>query len=78
MNDYLSSHVLVVALTFFLAGIVKGVAGMGLPTVATSLANCLNEAGRTGSVDRVELGPHVTALVAMLPKDDPAGVRTAA
>ena len=34
MNDYLSSHVLVVALTFFLAGIVKGVAGMGLPTVA--------------------------------------------
>ena len=34
MNDYLSSHVLVVASTFFLAGIVKGVAGMGLPTVA--------------------------------------------
>ena len=37
MNDYLSSHVLVVALTFFVAGIVKGVAGMGLPTVAMGI-----------------------------------------
>jgi uncharacterized membrane protein YfcA len=34
MSDYLSSHVLVIALTFFVAGFVKGVAGMGLPTVA--------------------------------------------
>src|ERR1700761_4464712 len=37
MNDYLSLHVLIIALTFFLAGIVKGVTGMGLPTVAMGL-----------------------------------------
>src|SRR5258707_4918345 len=41
MNDYLSSHVLVVALTFFLAGIVKGVAGMGLPTVAMGVLSAI-------------------------------------
>lgn len=34
MSDYFSSHVLMVTLTFFVAGIVKGLAGMGLPTVA--------------------------------------------
>lgn len=34
MNDHFSSHVLIVTLTFFVAGIVKGLAGMGLPTVA--------------------------------------------
>jgi hypothetical protein len=37
MTDYLSSHVLIIALTFFLAGIVKGVAGMGLPTFAMGM-----------------------------------------
>ena len=37
MNDYLSPHVLIIALTFFLAGIVKGVTGMGLPTVAMGI-----------------------------------------
>lgn len=41
MNDYLSSHVLIVALTFFVAGIVKGVAGMGLPTVAMGILGAL-------------------------------------
>src|SRR5260370_22558957 len=41
MNDYPSSHVLVVALTFFLAGIVKGVAGMGLPTVAMGVLSAI-------------------------------------
>src|SRR6202012_4818215 len=41
MNDYLSSHVLIVALTFFVAGIVKGVAGMGLPTVAMGILSAL-------------------------------------
>src|SRR5882757_1488556 len=41
MNDYLSSHVLVVALTFLLAGIVKGVAGMGLPTVAMGILSAI-------------------------------------
>jgi uncharacterized membrane protein YfcA len=41
MNDYLSSHVLIVALTFFLAGVVKGVAGMGLPTVAMGVLSAL-------------------------------------
>src|SRR3979409_557254 len=41
MSDYLSSHVLVVALTFFLAGIVKGVAGMGLPTVAMGVLSAI-------------------------------------
>jgi hypothetical protein len=37
MTDDLSMHVLNIALTFFLAGIVKGVTGMGLPTVAISV-----------------------------------------
>ena len=41
MNDYLSSHVLIIALTFFLAGIVKGVAGMGLPTVAMGVLGAI-------------------------------------
>ncbi|QCI63789.1 sulfite exporter TauE/SafE family protein [Phreatobacter stygius] len=34
MFDFSASQVLTIALTFFLAGIVKGVTGMGLPTVA--------------------------------------------
>ena len=41
MNDYLSPHVLIIALTFFLAGIVKGVAGMGLPTVAMGILGAI-------------------------------------
>ncbi len=41
MNDYFSSHVLIIALTFFLAGIVKGVAGMGLPTVAMGILGAI-------------------------------------
>ena len=39
--DYFSSHVLVVALTFFFAGMVKGVAGMGLPTVAMGVLSAV-------------------------------------
>jgi uncharacterized membrane protein YfcA len=41
MNDPFSPHVLVIALTFFLAGIVKGVAGMGLPTVAMGILGAI-------------------------------------
>jgi hypothetical protein len=41
MNDSLSPHVLIIALTFFLAGIVKGVAGMGLPTVAMGILGAI-------------------------------------
>jgi uncharacterized membrane protein YfcA len=41
MNDYSSPHVLIIALTFFLAGIVKGVAGMGLPTVAMGILGAI-------------------------------------
>ncbi|MBY5385324.1 sulfite exporter TauE/SafE family protein [Rhizobium leguminosarum] len=41
MTAYLSSHVLLVVLTFFLAGIVKGVAGMGLPTVAMGVLSAI-------------------------------------
>lgn len=41
MTDYLSSHILIVGLTFFLAGIVKGVAGMGLPTVSMGVLSTL-------------------------------------
>jgi uncharacterized membrane protein YfcA len=41
MSDYLSSHVLVIALTFFVAGFVKGVAGMGLPTVAMGVLSAI-------------------------------------
>jgi predicted ATPase len=40
MNDYLSPYVLIIALTFLLAGIVKGVTGMGLPTVAVGKRLC--------------------------------------
>src|SRR5882672_4095833 len=41
MGDYLSSHVLVIALAFFVAGFVKGVAGMGLPTVAMGVLSAI-------------------------------------
>lgn len=41
MNDYVSPRVLIIALTFFLAGIVKGVAGMGLPTVAMGILGAI-------------------------------------
>jgi uncharacterized membrane protein YfcA len=41
MNDYLSPHVLIIALTFFLAGSVKGVTGMGLPTVAVGILGAI-------------------------------------
>ncbi|MDP9153094.1 MAG: sulfite exporter TauE/SafE family protein [Pseudomonadota bacterium] len=37
MNDYFSPTVLIIALTFFFAGGVKGVTGMGLPTVAMGI-----------------------------------------
>src|SRR5882757_3135094 len=41
MNDYLSPYVLIIALTFLLAGIVKGVTGMGLPTVAVGILGAI-------------------------------------
>jgi uncharacterized protein len=41
MNDYLSPYILVIALTFLLAGIVKGVTGMGLPTVAVGILGAI-------------------------------------
>src|SRR5215469_12375739 len=41
MSDYFSQHVLIIALTFFLAGIVKGVAGMGLPTFAMGVLSTI-------------------------------------
>src|SRR5262245_61189903 len=34
MPDHLPSHILVIMAVFLLAGLVKGVSGMGLPTVA--------------------------------------------
>src|ERR1700677_80878 len=34
MNSFFTAHIVVIALTFVLAGIVKGATGMGLPTVA--------------------------------------------
>ncbi|MCP1833770.1 MULTISPECIES: sulfite exporter TauE/SafE family protein [Bradyrhizobium] len=41
MSGYLSPHVLFVALTFFVAGFVKGVAGMGLPTVSMGVLSAI-------------------------------------
>lgn len=41
MADYFPPHLLIVVLTFFLAGIVKGVAGMGLPTVAMGILGAI-------------------------------------
>lgn len=41
MSDYLSPHVLFVTLTFFVAGFVKGVAGMGLPTVSMGVLSAI-------------------------------------
>ena len=41
MNDSLSPHVLIIALTFFLAGFVKGVTGMGLPSVAMGILGAI-------------------------------------
>ncbi|MGL4285128.1 MAG: sulfite exporter TauE/SafE family protein [Phreatobacter sp.] len=37
MIDFSAAHLATITLTFFLAGIVKGVTGMGLPTVAMGL-----------------------------------------
>jgi uncharacterized membrane protein YfcA len=41
MSDFLSSRILIIALTFFVAGFVKGVAGMGLPTVAMGVLSAI-------------------------------------
>jgi uncharacterized membrane protein YfcA len=41
VNDYLSPHVLIIALTFFFAGIIKGVTGMGLATVAVGILGAI-------------------------------------
>lgn len=41
MNDYLSPYTIFIALTFFAAGFVKGVAGMGLPTVAMAVLSAV-------------------------------------
>ena len=41
MNDCLSPHVLIIALTFLLAGIVKGVTEMGLATVAVGILGAI-------------------------------------
>ncbi|WP_027921770.1 sulfite exporter TauE/SafE family protein [Pseudomonas sp. URMO17WK12:I12] len=41
MNDYFSSCTLIVMLTFFVAGIVKGAVGMGLPTVAMGVLSAI-------------------------------------
>ncbi|HEY4291594.1 sulfite exporter TauE/SafE family protein [Luteibacter sp.] len=41
MTDYFSPHVLVVTLTFFVAGFVKGASGMGLPTVAMGILSAI-------------------------------------
>jgi hypothetical protein len=41
MSGYFSSHVLIIGLTFFVAGFVKGVAGMGLPTVAMGVLSAI-------------------------------------
>ena len=41
MKDCLSPHVLIITLTFLLAGIVKGVTGMGLPTTAMGILGAI-------------------------------------
>lgn len=41
MNDYLPPHFLIVLVTFFFAGIVKGASGMGLPTVAMGVLSAV-------------------------------------
>jgi uncharacterized protein len=41
MSEFLSLHLLAILLTFFLAGIVKGVTGMGLPTIAMGVLGAL-------------------------------------
>ncbi|RTZ44552.1 sulfite exporter TauE/SafE family protein [Candidimonas sp. SYP-B2681] len=41
MNDLFSLNVLIIALTFFVAGIVKGVTGMGLPTLSMAILGAI-------------------------------------
>jgi uncharacterized protein len=41
MIDFSSPHVLIIAAVFFLAGIVKGATGMGLPTVAMGVLGAI-------------------------------------
>lgn len=41
MNDYSTLNVLMIIITFFIAGFVKGVAGMGLPTMAMGILSVI-------------------------------------
>ncbi|MNJ94121.1 Sulfite exporter TauE/SafE [compost metagenome] len=41
MNDFFTWSVLLIVVTFFLAGFVKGVAGMGLPTMAMGILSVI-------------------------------------
>src|SRR5476649_2098358 len=41
MTDFSAPRILAISLTFFLAGIVKGVTGMGLPTVAKGVLGAI-------------------------------------
>jgi hypothetical protein len=43
MIDFASPHVLTIGVVFNLAGIVKGVTGVGLPTVAISVIQVIAE-----------------------------------
>lgn len=76
MMDYSLLFILAVTATFFLAGIVKGITGMGLPTVAMGVlgglfsplaaASLLIVPSFVTNVWQLLAGPHVGRLVARL------------
>jgi uncharacterized membrane protein YfcA len=76
MIDSSALHVLAVSLTFFIAGIVKGVTGMGLPTIAMGLlgtmmppvgaASLLILPSFVTNVWQLFAGPSLVALISRL------------
>jgi uncharacterized membrane protein YfcA len=76
MIDFSSPHVLIIAVVFFLAGIVKGVTGMGLPTVAMGVlgvimspvtaASLLIAPSFVTNVWQLFTGPSFVALISRL------------
>jgi uncharacterized membrane protein YfcA len=76
MIDFSSPHVWVLALTFFLAGTVKGMTGMGLPTVAMGVLGAIMPPVTAASLLVIPsfvtnfwqllAGPNFTALISRL------------
>jgi uncharacterized membrane protein YfcA len=76
MSDYFSSYFFIAVVTFFIAGVIKGVAGMGLPTFAMGVLSAIMPPVHAASllvipsfvtnVWQLFTGPHLLPLVKRL------------